>query len=255
VARSDNAFLYEGTPEGDVINANNRANLVYGFAGNDTIFLLDGDDTALSHDGDDTIWGGNGNDVLKGMAGKDLLYGETGNDELWGQKGEDTLQGGDGADILWGGADKDFQHGGSGADTFEYRTYWESTTRPFNDTNDGTPIGQPNPEYSDVTGGFADVDEIFGFESGIDKLLLIKLDADVSTPVVTSRKGSTGNDDFRYVSKTDGFVAGDLTVTYTYDAAGAVTGTTVDAHIDNDGIPDLTIFVHGYVNPATDIWF
>jgi hypothetical protein len=106
-----------------------------------------------------------------------------------------------------------------------------------------------------VTGGFADVDEIFNFGSGIDKLWLTKLDADVSTPTFYSRKGSTGNDDFRYVTKLHGFVAGDLTVTYTYDVAGAVTGTSVDAHIDNDGIPDLTIFIHGYVNPATDIWF
>lgn len=254
MARTDTTYRYDGTDGDDIIYANNRANYVTGYAGNDMIYLLDGDDTAFGGEGNDQIWGGNGNDVLKGVSGNDSLYGEAGNDELWGQKGEDVLQGGDGADILWGGADKDFLYGGAGADQFEYRSIWESTTKPFDDTNDGTPIGEPNPEFSDVSGGFGDVDEIFGFQSGIDKLWLTKIDADVSTSIVYTRKGSTGNDDFRYVEKTDGFVAGDLTLTYAYDSAGNVT-TTVNAHVDNDGIPDLTIFIHGYVDPALDIWF
>lgn len=245
MARADNIFAYYGTAGDDIIYANNRGNYVEGYAGDDVIYLLDGDDTAFGGEGNDQIWGGNGNDLLKGVSGNDSLYGEAGNDELWGQKGEDVLVGGDGADILWGGADKDFLYGGTGADRFEYRSVWESTTNRY----DGT-----SPEFSDVTGGIGDIDEIFGFESGIDKLWLTKLDADVSTPIVYTRKGSTGNEDFRFVEKTDGFVAGDLTLTYAYDANGNVTSTTLNAHIDNDGIADLTILIHGYVDPALDLW-
>jgi hypothetical protein len=42
---------------------------------------------------------------------------------------------------------------------------------------------------------------------------------------------------------------------YSYDSAGNVTQTLLNAHVDSDGIPDLTILIVGYVNPASDILF
>jgi Ca2+-binding RTX toxin-like protein len=218
--------------------------------GDDTIYLYGGNDRGVGNTGNDTIWGGAGADWLQGVDGFDRLFGEAGNDELWDQKGEDRLEGGDGDDLVWGGADRDDMWGGAGADKFEYRTFWESTTRPFNDTHDGTPMGEPNPEFSDVTGGMDDVDVIHDFEPGLDKIWLTKLDADVSTPVINSPKGSTGNDDFVFTTKTSGFAARDLTLTYSRDAIGNVTQTRLDAHVDSDGIPDLTIVILGYVRPV-----
>jgi Ca2+-binding RTX toxin-like protein len=67
----------------------NSADVIFGFAGNDTI---DGGG------GNDTIDGGAGDDVIEGGSGNDYLIGGDGNDTLGSGSGTDTLDGGDGID-------------------------------------------------------------------------------------------------------------------------------------------------------------
>lgn len=108
--------------------------LIYGNAGNDTLFGADGplggnpgtaDDTVGGTD-NDTLLGGKDHDVLSGGVGSDVLNGERGNDYLFGNEGNDIFKGGKGNDALvgnagndiligerdvdrmWGGADRDY---------------------------------------------------------------------------------------------------------------------------------------------------
>jgi Ca2+-binding RTX toxin-like protein len=74
-----------------------------------------------------------------------------GNLRLFGGAGNDTLRGGDGADTLIGGGGADSLTGGAGADVFRFDA------------------------ASDSTAGAADV--IVGFQSGVDKVDLSRLDA------------------------------------------------------------------------------
>ena len=87
-------YISEHTDEFDQSGANDKADILFGGAGNDILF------------------GQGGNDYLDGGAGNDTLYGGTGNDTLIGGAGNDTLIGGLGNDVL---------RGDSGADTFVWR--------------------------------------------------------------------------------------------------------------------------------------
>jgi Ca2+-binding RTX toxin-like protein len=78
-----------GTSNGDYIDGNRGANVLYGLAGADTMN------------------GGLGHDVLYGDDGADNLGGEGGKDTLYGGSGADTLNGGAGGDVMYGGADND----------------------------------------------------------------------------------------------------------------------------------------------------
>ncbi|MBU6339714.1 MAG: cadherin-like domain-containing protein, partial [Rickettsiales bacterium] len=91
-AEGDTLFNIEkilGSNFDDILTADNNANTVYGYEGNDVISLEGGDDIS---------YGGNGNDVIYGGTGNDTLYGEAGNDILIGGAGKDTLYGGVGSD-------------------------------------------------------------------------------------------------------------------------------------------------------------
>lgn len=255
MARSQKVPYYiYGTDGPDVLHGNNRANEIWGGGGDDIIYLYGGNDRGVGSGGNDIIYGGDGADWLQGQEGADLLYGESGADELWGMKGEDRLYGGTGNDLIWGGADRDILYGGPGADIFKYVSHWESTTRVYDGSHDGVP--GYDPEWEHVVGDdpstpwLESVDLIADFESGIDKIDLGPLDADLTTPVVTSWKGSTGNDAFRLVAQPTG-QPGELTVTY--DAASNL--TTIHGYMDGDLIPDLTITVSGTINPTVDIIF
>ncbi|MFP8845077.1 type I secretion C-terminal target domain-containing protein, partial [Shewanella baltica] len=87
-------YISEHTDEFDQSGTNDKADILFGGAGNDILF------------------GQGGNDYLDGGAGNDTLYGGTGNDTLIGGAGNDTLIGGLGNDVL---------RGDSGADTFVWR--------------------------------------------------------------------------------------------------------------------------------------
>lgn len=120
---------------GDQLAEGNRDDVLFGFAGNDTLRgqsgkdivlgglgndVIDGgseEDTQYGNSGKDTINGGSENDILNGGAGNDNLNGNSDNDSLLGWIGNDILRGGTGDDLLDGQFGKDTLQGGAGNDT------------------------------------------------------------------------------------------------------------------------------------------
>jgi len=70
----------------------------------------------------DVIYGGAGDETIDGLAGDDFIDAGAGGDTVLGGPGDDILQGGDGDDVLDGGPGFDQLVGGAGADTFVVRT-------------------------------------------------------------------------------------------------------------------------------------
>jgi hypothetical protein len=80
--------------------SNSGANLLEGYAGNDTLSGSLSNDVLQGGDGTDTLRGGAGNNLLDGGAGNDSLAGNTGNELFMGGAGNDTVNTGIGADII-----------------------------------------------------------------------------------------------------------------------------------------------------------
>ncbi|WP_373975495.1 calcium-binding protein [Chitinibacter sp. SCUT-21] len=121
------AKLLEGTAGNDIRTGYSSADYINGGAGNDIISGKAGFDMLMGGDGDDQISGGAdtdqlfgdaGNDVIDGGDGYDYLWGGTGNDKLFGGAEQDQLWGGEGNDTLAGGAGTDYIDGGSGDDQY-----------------------------------------------------------------------------------------------------------------------------------------
>ena len=174
----------------------------------------------------DSVTGTNANDAIHGMAGNDILYGMGGNDNLIGGTGNDTLLGGDlgdvlqgqagndmlrgqsGNDILYGALGADTLVGGAGADTFRFLSNSDSNSRFGVDV---------------ITGG----DGAVAFEGvglrGGDVIDLHGIDANLTI---------AGNQDFVFSASR---AAGTCSLS-------EVNGETVlNAHLNNDGVADLTI--------------
>lgn len=66
-----------------IIDGDNGANNLFGFATRDQLNGFDGDDTLNGADGNDQLNGGAGNDVLDGYDGRDALYGGPGDDTFY----------------------------------------------------------------------------------------------------------------------------------------------------------------------------
>ncbi|MDB5858608.1 MAG: hypothetical protein JWQ76_2297, partial [Ramlibacter sp.] len=99
----DRIEFFDGTVLSD---AQIRAAILTGTAGDDTIASLNSSDVIPAGAGDDLVYGGGGNDQVTGGAGADLLFGEAGNDTLDGGEGSDVLRGGLGSDTyLFGRGD------------------------------------------------------------------------------------------------------------------------------------------------------
>jgi Ca2+-binding RTX toxin-like protein len=96
-----------------------RALVLTGTEGAESLAGGAGDDALQGLGGADTLAGGAGADALAGGAGSDVLRGQGGEDTLRGQGGEDGLEGGAGDDVLvgGGGADRFLFAAGFGADT------------------------------------------------------------------------------------------------------------------------------------------
>lgn len=174
----------------------------------------------------DRVTGTSANDAIHGMAGNDLIYGMGGNDNLIGGTGNDTLLGGDlgdvlqgqagddmlrgqaGNDILYGALGQDTLAGGTGADTFRFLSNSESNSRFGVDV---IVAGDGGAAFDGVGVRGGDVIDLHG----IDANLTI-----------------AGNQDFVFsASRAAGTVS-----------LSEVNGETVlNAHINNDGIADLTI--------------
>ncbi len=238
------------------------ADVIDGGVGEDFIFGGDGDDTITSGLGADIAMGGDGDDLLSaagfsedswdggegvdtwslrlsflspetlvvdlsagqatwvhhtqsllnienaiGSFGSDRLIGDAGGNVLDGFLDADTIDGGNGNDTLIGGAGGDSLTGGRGADTFRYL-----------DTADS---------------GGTDLDRIANL-AGKDRIDLSQIDAKVNT---------AGNQKFELVETFTGR-AGELVVTF--HATGEHAGdTTVEMHVDGDGIADGLILITG----------
>ena len=205
---------YQESPEGVIVNLLTNANFgghaagdklsgIEGIVGSDYDDALTGDagDNAFKGgDGDDTLAGGEGNDAIRGGGDNDTLIGDDGNDELIGNTGNDTLIGGAGADQM---------RGGSEADVFVYNSVKESKLV--------------------LQGGEPGYDTIEDFETGIDKLDLTKIDANVL---------QSGDQAFNVVSSFTG-TAGELVIwnpVYGPDAY-----STLVADVNGDGLADFAI--------------
>ena len=108
-----------GSHYGDVLEGDDGANSLSGFAGNDELRGDAGNDTLGGGAGADQLFGDAGDDWLWGDDGDDRLSGGAGADQLFGDAGNDRLSGGAGADQLFGDAGNDRLSGGSGNDLFE----------------------------------------------------------------------------------------------------------------------------------------
>ena len=125
-APDDNRDVLYGGAGNDTIFGRDDADTLFGGTGND---VLDGgidNDLINGGDGDDTIFGGEGDDVINGGEGQDLIYGGLGddtiqgnldNDTIYGDEGNDTITGSLTDDLVFGGADNDEIRGGTGDDT------------------------------------------------------------------------------------------------------------------------------------------
>jgi Ca2+-binding RTX toxin-like protein len=86
------------TTSADTDTANN-SDVIFGGAGDDTIYGQDDADTLYGGDGDDTLDGGIDDDTLYGGAGNDTLLGGEGDDTIYAGGG-DTVTGGEGSDTI-----------------------------------------------------------------------------------------------------------------------------------------------------------
>ena len=77
-----------------------RNNIIYGYAGDDSLTGQVGNDQLYGGDDSDSLYGGLGNDQLFGETANDMLIGEDGDDVLNGGLGDDQYIGGAGADIV-----------------------------------------------------------------------------------------------------------------------------------------------------------
>ncbi len=135
--------LKGGSGTDRVIQGNDGDFTFNGFAGNNSVEIVDGGmtesdihgnngrntldfrnaelrniDQIDAGGGNDKVYGSRDGDDIVGGSGNDQLYGEGGNDQLDGGTGNDKLYGGAGDDTLIGGAGRDTYDGGSGNDTF-----------------------------------------------------------------------------------------------------------------------------------------
>lgn len=112
--------------------ARDRADIIFGGAGNDTIRVTSGQ-PPVDFPGGDQAYGGSGNDAIYGSSLADMLYGGMGNDYITGSGGRDTIDGGFGNDFLsvthlgfggWGNDTIDAWraevHGGGGNDEINF---------------------------------------------------------------------------------------------------------------------------------------
>lgn len=166
VKRADTSPTVRLNDGGVTANAPQRAWIVYGGAGNDTIsgpnasqlYGGDGDDYIQHHGtvgvaeggaGNDTIIsagatarGGDGDDVIIltgpgqafGDAGNDSITGSAGDDTLYGGSGNDAIDGGLGDDVIYGGIGRNVLNGGGGDDIIHAEGQDTVSGGPGNDT-------------------------------------------------------------------------------------------------------------------------
>ena len=155
-------FFYQGSRGPDRAEGGAGDDNLSGRFGADVLFGHGGNDTLDGGPGNDRLFGGDGRDLIRGGAGDDFVNGGRGGDFIFGGDGADELRGAGGPDMIAGGRGNDLIYGGGGADLL---------------------IGNGGRNLL-VGGGGADVlvfadgasggrDDVRGFESGVDKLLIL----------------------------------------------------------------------------------
>jgi len=91
----------------DRITGTSSADRLYGQGGWDKIYGLGGADKLYGGPGKDNIRGHAGNDLIYGGYNDDIIYGHSGNDTIYGQKGSDKIYGGAGRDTIYPGPQGD----------------------------------------------------------------------------------------------------------------------------------------------------
>ena len=173
----------DGAGGRDTLNGGDDADIVIGGNGNDRLLGGAGNDDVSGGSGRDELFGQDGNDILRGNADDDELYGGNGIDILYGGSGDDLLNGGTGSDLMFGDGGNDEMFGSDGNDVVDggngndslYGNRWSDTliAGAGNDRlfgGNGT-VGAGDGERDDFvfTDGF-DIDRIFDFEAGLDKI-------------------------------------------------------------------------------------
>ncbi len=100
---------------GSVNSDTGAADVLFGDAGDDSLWGGGGNDVLFGGQDNDYLQGDSGDDVLDGGGGVDIIFGDNGDDQSL--TGNDTLIGGDGADELIGGVGDDVLEGDDGGDT------------------------------------------------------------------------------------------------------------------------------------------
>ncbi len=192
--------LLSGGLDNDLLNGEGGNDNLSGGLGDDTLNGGDGDDAMTAGIGNDVLNGGEGDDLMRASIGDDLLFGDGGNDNLGGSVGSDVLFGGDGDDILNGGTNgaidappgffEDYLIGGAGADVLNgfggglgtteidwligggaVDNFGFITSIAGDGVEDIFVLGNADiPFY--VSDGLNDYARIFGFESGVDKIVV-----------------------------------------------------------------------------------
>ncbi|RME17133.1 MAG: hypothetical protein D6801_04070 [Alphaproteobacteria bacterium] len=139
-----------------------------GSAASDTIQGADGNDWIQGADGGDQLFGGKGRDRLFGGDGNDTLMAQGGNDKAFGGAHDDQLHGGGGKDVLKGGTGSDWLDGGSGRDKLFGGVDADADTFYFGDVRESGP-------------GARQMDVVYDFTPGSDKIHVMWIDADNST--------------------------------------------------------------------------
>lgn len=196
---SGNDRMYGGNQDDDLYGGDDR-DTMYGGNNDDTVYGEDGGDWVYGDDGDDALYGGASTDRMSGGGNNDLMYGgasgdyvngNAGTDTMNGDGGRDRMSGGGNSDYIYGGQDNDvisgdggydYMRGGGGADIFDFNSTAESS----------------------FGAGRYNRDRIFDFTSGVDRLDLRTIDADVT---------ASGNQVFDYRGFDDFTDAGQVRIT------------------------------------------
>ncbi len=147
------------------------ADLLLGGLGADTLRGGEGEDTLRAAEGDDLAEGEKGADLLLGLDGADTLRGGAGRDTLSGGAGDDRLEGGAGSDLLRDGAGADTIEGGADDGTVTLiglGIAQRAVVRNGDVINLRLPDG--DPDLILYTAGRDGVDQVLGFEAGIDRI-------------------------------------------------------------------------------------
>ncbi|MDN5567426.1 MAG: M10 family metallopeptidase C-terminal domain-containing protein [Paracoccus sp. (in: a-proteobacteria)] len=199
----------------DRLLGNQAANTIIGGAGHDSLFGRQGNDQLHGKAGDDRMDGGLGNDTMTGGDGDDLLRGKQGSDRLDGGAGNDSLEGGIGRDVLTGGG---------GADVFVFDRLDQAGTNYYA------------------------ADQILDFQTGVDRIDLRGIDADLS---------HAGNDAFILTAGTQFLEneAGQIIVRHFTQALEGQGETRILMDVDGDGQLDAMIRLSGLHDLGADDFF